>query len=59
MLVEMLVMFLIQHHKYWTGIDNLLVLLIGCIPIFMPTDYGHWLPSTVTTVGIKDLEGML
>jgi H+-transporting ATPase len=37
MLVEILVMFPIQHRKYRTGIDNLLVLLIGGIPIAMPT----------------------
>ncbi|XAR51151.1 Proton-exporting ATPase [Bertholletia excelsa] len=37
MLVEIIVMYPIQHRKYRQGIDNLLVLLIGGIPIAMPT----------------------
>ncbi|KAG6557063.1 hypothetical protein Mapa_000989 [Marchantia paleacea] len=37
LLVEIIVMFPIQHRKYREGIDNLLVLLIGGIPIAMPT----------------------
>ncbi|KAG1364123.1 plasma membrane ATPase [Cocos nucifera] len=37
MIVEILVMYPIQHRKYRNGIDNLLVLLIGGIPIAMPT----------------------
>ncbi|KAM0943458.1 putative P-type H(+)-exporting transporter [Dioscorea sansibarensis] len=37
MLVEILVMYPIQHRAYRDGIDNLLVLLIGGIPIAMPT----------------------
>ncbi|KAK2993470.1 hypothetical protein RJ640_015154 [Escallonia rubra] len=37
MLVEIVVMYPIQHRKYRNGIDNLLVLLIGGIPIAMPT----------------------
>ncbi|KAG0479467.1 hypothetical protein HPP92_010325 [Vanilla planifolia] len=37
MVVEILVMYPIQHRKYRDGIDNLLVLLIGGIPIAMPT----------------------
>ncbi|KAK8595847.1 hypothetical protein V6N13_000533 [Hibiscus sabdariffa] len=37
MLVEIIVMYPIQHRKYRDGIDNLLVLLIGGIPIAMPT----------------------
>ena len=37
MIVEITVMYPIQHHKYRPGIDNLLVLLIGGIPIAMPT----------------------
>ncbi|KAL3528944.1 hypothetical protein ACH5RR_008266 [Cinchona calisaya] len=36
-LIEIVVMFLIQKRKYRDGIDNLLVLLIGGIPIAMPT----------------------
>ncbi|KEH39757.1 plasma membrane H+-ATPase [Medicago truncatula] len=36
-LVELIVMYPIQHRKYRDGIDNLLVLLIGGIPIAMPT----------------------
>ena len=37
MLAEIIVMYPIQHKKYRDGIDNLLVLLIGGIPIAMPT----------------------
>ncbi|KAF7849778.1 hypothetical protein BT93_L0297 [Corymbia citriodora subsp. variegata] len=37
MLVEIVVMYAIQHRRYRDGIDNLLVLLIGGIPIAMPT----------------------
>ncbi|KAH7675022.1 P-type ATPase subfamily IIIA protein [Dioscorea alata] len=37
MLVEILVMYPIQNRAYRDGIDNLLVLLIGGIPIAMPT----------------------
>ncbi|KAL9399686.1 hypothetical protein Peur_008647 [Populus x canadensis] len=37
MLVEIIVMYPIQHRRYREGIDNLLVLLIGGIPIAMPT----------------------
>ncbi|XP_077238042.1 plasma membrane ATPase 4-like isoform X3 [Tasmannia lanceolata] len=37
MLVEIIVMYPIQQRKYRDGIDNLLVLLIGGIPIAMPT----------------------
>lgn len=37
MIVEIIVMYPIQHRKYRPGIDNLLVLLIGGIPIAMPT----------------------
>lgn len=37
MLVEIIVMYPIQHRAYREGIDNLLVLLIGGIPIAMPT----------------------
>ncbi|KAI5055730.1 hypothetical protein GOP47_0029251 [Adiantum capillus-veneris] len=37
MVVEILVMYPIQHRTYRQGIDNLLVLLIGGIPIAMPT----------------------
>ncbi|XP_052157606.1 ATPase 6, plasma membrane-type-like isoform X1 [Oryza glaberrima] len=37
MAVEVLVMYPIQHRAYRDGIDNLLVLLIGGIPIAMPT----------------------
>ncbi|XP_074559327.1 plasma membrane ATPase-like [Curcuma longa] len=35
--IEIIVMFPIQKRKYRDGIDNLLVLLIGGIPIAMPT----------------------
>ncbi|KAG9441440.1 hypothetical protein H6P81_017294 [Aristolochia fimbriata] len=37
MLIEIVIMYPIQHRKYRDGIDNLLVLLIGGIPIAMPT----------------------
>ncbi|XVF24691.1 hypothetical protein REPUB_Repub13aG0149100 [Reevesia pubescens] len=37
MLIELVVMYPIQHRRYRDGIDNLLVLLIGGIPIAMPT----------------------
>ncbi|PSS21021.1 ATPase [Actinidia chinensis var. chinensis] len=37
MLIEIVVMYPIQHRKFREGIDNLLVLLIGGIPIAMPT----------------------
>ncbi|KAJ7955597.1 Plasma membrane ATPase [Quillaja saponaria] len=37
MVIEILVMYFIQHRPYREGIDNLLVLLIGGIPIAMPT----------------------
>ncbi|MCO5574020.1 hypothetical protein L7F22_027798 [Adiantum nelumboides] len=37
MVVEIIVMYPIQHRTYRQGIDNLLVLLIGGIPIAMPT----------------------
>ncbi|XP_028779230.1 ATPase 9, plasma membrane-type-like isoform X1 [Neltuma alba] len=36
-IVEIVVMYPIQHRRYRDGIDNLLVLLIGGIPIAMPT----------------------
>lgn len=35
--IEVIVMYPIQHRTYRQGIDNLLVLLIGGIPIAMPT----------------------
>ncbi|XWS19140.1 hypothetical protein CRYUN_Cryun32bG0106400 [Craigia yunnanensis] len=37
MIIEIVVMYPIQHRRYRDGIDNLLVLLIGGIPIAMPT----------------------
>nr|GMC75861.1 plasma membrane ATPase 1 [Ipomoea batatas] len=37
MVLEIVVMYPIQHREYRPGIDNLLVLLIGGIPIAMPT----------------------
>ncbi|XP_020518801.1 ATPase 10, plasma membrane-type isoform X3 [Amborella trichopoda] len=37
MILEIIVMYPIQHRSYRSGIDNLLVLLIGGIPIAMPT----------------------
>eukprot|EP00249_Psilotum_nudum_P016249 c25746_g1_i1 orf=416-3301(-) len=37
MVIEIIVMYPIQHREYRKGINNLLVLLIGGIPIAMPT----------------------
>lgn len=37
MIIEIIVMFPVQHRAYRRGINNLLVLLIGGIPIAMPT----------------------
>ncbi|XP_043720074.1 ATPase 10, plasma membrane-type isoform X1 [Telopea speciosissima] len=37
MVIEIIVMYPIQHRSYRNGINNLLVLLIGGIPIAMPT----------------------
>ncbi|KAF3452996.1 hypothetical protein FNV43_RR03429 [Rhamnella rubrinervis] len=37
MIIEIVVMYPIQQRKYRRGIDNLLVILIGGIPIAMPT----------------------
>lgn len=37
MLIEIVVMYPIQQRQYRRGIDNLLVILIGGIPIAMPT----------------------
>ncbi|XP_065858863.1 ATPase 11, plasma membrane-type-like isoform X2 [Euphorbia lathyris] len=37
MLIEIIVIYGVQERKYRVGIDNLLVLLIGGIPIAMPT----------------------
>ncbi|XP_057979963.1 ATPase 10, plasma membrane-type isoform X2 [Malania oleifera] len=37
MILEIIVMYPVQHRSYRKGIDNLLVLLIGGIPIAMPT----------------------
>ncbi|KAK4773972.1 hypothetical protein SAY87_028991 [Trapa incisa] len=37
MLIEIVVMYPVQRRRYRDGIDNLLVLLIGGIPIAMPT----------------------
>lgn len=37
MILEIIVMYPIQQRSYRTGINNLLVLLIGGIPIAMPT----------------------
>ncbi|PIA43304.1 hypothetical protein AQUCO_02000609v1 [Aquilegia coerulea] len=37
MFLEIIVMFPIQHRTYRSGVNNLLVLLIGGIPIAMPT----------------------
>lgn len=36
-IIELIVMFGVEHRSYRKGINNLLVLLIGGIPIAMPT----------------------
>ncbi len=55
MIIEIIVMYPIQHRSYRPGIDNLLVLLIGGIPIAMPTVLSvtmaigsHWLAEQVS-----------
>lgn len=37
MILEIIIMYAVQRRSYRTGINNLLVLLIGGIPIAMPT----------------------
>ncbi|XP_042060145.1 plasma membrane ATPase 4-like [Salvia splendens] len=37
LVIEIVVMYAIQHRKYRSGIENMLVLLIGGIPIALPT----------------------
>ena len=37
MIIEIIFMYLFQHREYLDGIDSLLVLMIGGIPIAMPT----------------------
>ncbi|KAI7890895.1 uncharacterized protein EV154DRAFT_234891 [Mucor mucedo] len=49
-LIEILVMYPKFHYKYRTGIDNILVLLIGGIPIAMPT-----VLSVTLAIGAKQL----
>jgi H+-transporting ATPase len=36
-ILEVIIMFPVQHRSYQNGINNVLVLLIGGIPIAMPT----------------------
>ncbi|KAI8640035.1 plasma membrane H+-transporting ATPase [Parasitella parasitica] len=48
--LEILVMYPKFHYKYRTGIDNILVLLIGGIPIAMPT-----VLSVTLAIGAKQL----
>lgn len=61
MLVEIVVMYAIQKRPYRQGINNLLVLLIGGIPIAMPTVLSvtmaigsHRLSQQVRSLDIKD-----
>ncbi|KAJ6870056.1 hypothetical protein NC652_035841 [Populus alba x Populus x berolinensis] len=58
MLIEIILMYPIQHRKYREGIDNLLMLLIGGIPIApsLVSDIGHWVSSYITA---SDLTGTL
>ena len=37
MVIELIVIYGVQNRAYRTGIDNLLIILIGGIPIAMPT----------------------
>ncbi|CBI20766.3 unnamed protein product, partial [Vitis vinifera] len=53
MIIEIIVMYPIQHRKYRDGIDNLLVLLIGGIPIAMPTG-----AITKRMTAIEEMAGM-
>ncbi|EEE65209.1 hypothetical protein OsJ_20350 [Oryza sativa Japonica Group] len=53
MAVEVLVMYPIQNRAYRDGIDNLLVLLIGGIPIAMPTG-----AITKRMTAIEEMAGM-
>ncbi|XP_011034499.1 PREDICTED: plasma membrane ATPase 4-like [Populus euphratica] len=68
-LIEALVMWPIQRRKYRDGIDNILVLLIGGIPIAMPTVLSvtmaigsHWLSQqgaiTKRMTAIEEMAGM-
>ncbi|XVE83825.1 hypothetical protein DITRI_Ditri16bG0118500 [Diplodiscus trichospermus] len=50
MITEIIVMFTIQNRKYLPGIDNLLVLLIGGVPIAMPTVW-----SVTRAIGLRPL----
>ncbi|KAG6744494.1 hypothetical protein POTOM_051127 [Populus tomentosa] len=63
MLIEIILMYPIQHRKYREGIDNLLMLLIGGIPIApsLVSDIGHWVSSYITArnlieVFVKDMD---
>ncbi|KAL9407002.1 hypothetical protein Peur_003974 [Populus x canadensis] len=67
--IEALVMWPIQRRKYRDGIDNILVLLIGGIPIAMPTVLSvtmaigsHWLSQqgaiTKRMTAIEEMAGM-
>ncbi|CAK9163814.1 unnamed protein product [Ilex paraguariensis] len=53
MLFEIIVMFAVQHRSYRSGINNLLVLLIGGIPIAMPTG-----AITKRMTAIEEMAGM-
>uniref|UniRef100_A0A2K2BSH0 Plasma membrane ATPase n=1 Tax=Populus trichocarpa TaxID=3694 RepID=A0A2K2BSH0_POPTR len=68
-IIEALVMWPIQRRKYRDGIDNILVLLIGGIPIAMPTVLSvtmaigsHWLSQqgaiTKRMTAIEEMAGM-
>ncbi|KAJ8505123.1 hypothetical protein OPV22_006009 [Ensete ventricosum] len=56
MILEIIVMFPIQHRSYRDGINNLLVLLIGGIPIAMPTVLSGAITKRMTA--IEELAGM-
>ncbi|KAL3609396.1 hypothetical protein D5086_000416 [Populus alba] len=68
-IIEALVMWPIQRRKYRDGIDNILVLLIGGVPIAMPTVLSvtmaigsHWLSQqgaiTKRMTAIEEMAGM-
>ncbi|KAI8016874.1 ATPase 8, plasma membrane-type [Camellia lanceoleosa] len=59
MVIEIIVMYPIQNRKYREGIDNLLVLLIGGIPIAMPTVLSQTMAIDLTDFHNKDIVVLL
>eukprot|EP01018_Ginkgo_biloba_P010991 Gb_14669 [translate_table: standard] len=56
MIIEIIVMYPIQRRRYRVGINNLLVLLIGGIPIAMPTVLSGAITKRMTA--IEEMAGM-